>query len=308
MPDDEVGRLFQADAHVKISVVLPTLNESVMLRRTVEQFRSTLPEPSEIIVVDNGSTDGSADFLDESEFEDVVLIREPKPLGVAGARNRGFAEARGEVVVFADAHVDIPERWWQPMVAVLKNPEVGVVGPAIGVMGDPDHPAACGQRIASRSLAVRWFRRDQIEPYQVPTLGGGFMAMRRSTLLEAGAFDDGMPQWGSEDLEICLRYWLLGLEVWVAPEVIIRHYFRDTAFYEVDTIFVTHNLLRVAVLHFDGDRLASTIHALQYRPDFAKAMALTIASDAALRRAEFAERRVRDIAWLFEKFPDCCPS
>jgi GT2 family glycosyltransferase len=124
---------------------------------------------------------------------------------------------------------------------------------------------------------------------------------------QAGAFDANMPQWGSEDLEICLRYWLLGLEVWVVPQVVVRHFFRTTNGYEVDDVSVTHNLLRVAVLHLDGDRLARAISALRYRPDFGKAMALTIASDIWQRREEFAARRVRNIDWFFERFRDCSP-
>ena len=52
------------------------------------------------------------------------------------------------------------------------------------------------------------------------------MAMRHDTLKRAGAFDEGMPQWGSEDMELCVRYWLLGYEVWVVPEVTVLHYFR----------------------------------------------------------------------------------
>ena len=51
------------------------------------------------------------------------------------------------------------------------------------------------------------------------TVGGGMMAMRHETLRTAGTFDAGMPQWGSEDLELCVRYWLLGYEVWGAPAV-----------------------------------------------------------------------------------------
>ena len=67
----------------------------------------------------------------------------------------------------------------------------------------------------------------------MPTLGGGFMAMRHETLKRAGAFDEGMPQWGSEDLELCVRYWLLGYEVWVVPEVTVLHYFRNARPYGV---------------------------------------------------------------------------
>jgi len=83
----------------------------------------------------------------------------PPKIKVAGARNRGLAEARGEVIVFADSHIDVPVHWWEPIVATLNRPHVGVVGPAIGIMGKPELPAACGQRIAELNLRRPIFRK-----------------------------------------------------------------------------------------------------------------------------------------------------
>jgi glycosyltransferase involved in cell wall biosynthesis len=305
-PVQQADQLFRGDYPARISVILPAANESVMLKRTVEQFAATLPENSEVIVVDNGSTDGSADFLAEGAYESVHLIRTPDLLGVAGARNRGLAEARGEIVVFADAHLDLPVHWWQPIVCTLSRPEVGVVGPGIGVMGRPELPVACGQRIAESKLRVQWLPWKGVEPYPVPTLGGGFMAMRHDTLKQAGAFDAGMPQWGSEDLELCVRYWLLGYEVWVTPTVTVLHYFRKSNPYKVGWGAVTHNLLRVALLHFSEARIARVIDALKSKDNFAQAIAYTVESDVWQKRAEFVARRVRDDDWYFQRFADSC--
>jgi hypothetical protein len=141
---EQVEGLFRGDYPLKISVILPASNESVLLQRTVEQFAATLPEHSEVIVVDNGSTDGCSDFLLEAPCPNIHLIRTPEALGVAGARNRGLDAARGEVVVFADAHIDLPTDWWQPIVCTLNRPHVGVVGPGIGVMGKPDYRVSYG--------------------------------------------------------------------------------------------------------------------------------------------------------------------
>jgi glycosyltransferase involved in cell wall biosynthesis len=317
LPAEELESLFRGassmeDYPLRISVILPATNESVMLRRTVEQFVATLPANSEVIVVDNGSTDGCADFLAEGDFlaqgrwENVRLIRSTEPLGVAAARNRGLAEARGEVVVFSDAHMDVPERWWQPLVRTLNLPNVGVAAPGIGVMGSPDYPVSCGQRIAETNLRLEWLPLKSAEPGPVPTLGGGFMAMRHDTLKRAGAFDEGMPQWGSEDLEICVRYWLLGYEVWVVPEVTVMHYFRNARPYGVQWHLLTHNLLRVALLHFSHQRLARVASALRNHIRFGAALAQAVESDVWQKRAEFAARRVRDDDWLFEKFKDSC--
>jgi GT2 family glycosyltransferase len=181
------------------------------------------------------------------------------------------------------------------------------VGPGIGVMGRPEHPAACGQRIAEAKLRVEWLPKQGEEPYPVPTLGGGFMAMRHDTLKAAGAFDEGMPQWGSEDLEICVRYWLLGYEVWVAPAVTILHYFRKANPYKVEWGAITHNLLRVALLHLNGPRLTRVLAALKGDAKFEHALTHAVNSDVWQKRADFATRRVHDDDWYFEKFTDSCP-
>lgn len=306
LPAERMETLFRGDYPARISVILPATNESVLLRRTVEQFEATLPAGSEILVIDNGSTDGCADFLVEEPRETVELIRTSAPLGVAAARNHGLARARGEIVVFSDAHMDLPEGWWQPIADTLNQPEVGVVGPGIGVMGRPDRRAGYGQRIAEPALRLEWLPRRADEPFPVPALGGGFMAMRHDTLKRAGAFDEGMPQWGSEDMELCLRYWLMGYEAWVVPEVRVLHYFRKQRPYGAETRLLVHNLLRVALLHFNEARMGRVLTALRNKPQFGPSLALAFESDVWEKRAEFAARRVRDDDWLFDKFSDCC--
>jgi glycosyltransferase involved in cell wall biosynthesis len=305
LADEAAANLFEETYPARISVILPASNESVLLKRTVEQFEATLPANSEVLVVDNGSTDGSADFLVNQERPGVTLIQTGEPLGVVGARNRGLAQAQGEVVVFADAHIDIPCHWWQPIVAALNQPNVGVVGPGIGVMGEPMLPVAYGQRIiADPVLRVEWLSKQSEEPYPVPTLGGGFMAMRHDILKQAGAFDAGMPQWGSEDLELCLRYWLLGYEVWTVPAVTILHYFRQANPYKIEGNAVIHNLLRAALLHFNQERIARVVAALKADANFDQALAYAVDSDVWQQRVALAGRRVWDDDWLFEKFKD----
>jgi glycosyltransferase involved in cell wall biosynthesis len=319
VPAGEALALFRATSPLRVSVVLPSCNEAAYLQRTVEQFRATLPGRSEIVVVDNGSTDGSSDFLlngtvqpadgqprlveagDGPDGVAISLVRHAEPLGVAGARNRGLELTRGEVIVFADAHVDVPPGWWPPLVATLNRPAVGIVGPSFGIIGATNQGTSHGQRIADTKLRVEWLprRSESEEPYPVPTLGGGFLALRREVVEVSGGFDGSMRQWGSEDLELCLRLWLFGYEAWVVPEVEIPHYFRKQSPYEVDWKNAIQNLIRTAFLHLNQERLTRFLHAMSDHPQYARALALCVESDVWWRRHELRRRRVHDDDWYF---------
>src|SRR5689334_17060418 len=104
--ESEAAGLFADDWPVRISVILPACNEAGLLQRTFELMVVSLPARSEIVVVDNGSSDGCADFLADaadcpadriprlievagrSDLA-VYLARYPDPLGPAGARIAG---------------------------------------------------------------------------------------------------------------------------------------------------------------------------------------------------------------------------
>src|SRR5260370_1455603 len=113
----------------RISAVVIARNEGLNLRSTVENLWTTLPPGSEIVVVDDGSTDGCSDFL-ERPPAGIRRLRSAD-LGVARARNWGAHVTSGDVIVFADAHIRLPPQWWKPLVALLERPRIGAVAPCI---------------------------------------------------------------------------------------------------------------------------------------------------------------------------------
>jgi len=286
----------------RISVVVASLNEGRNLRRTLRSLVPTLPEHSEILVVDDGSTDGSADFL-AGAGNGCRVIRS-NHLGSAGARNYGASKAGGDVIVFADAHVTVQPGWWKPMLELLEDRSVGAVAPAVSDMADADCKGF-GVRWQGPDLETEWLPKKKRTPYQVPILPGCCFAIRRQTFEEAGGFEPGTIRWGSEDAELSLRLWLMGLELWLTPQIVVAHLFRRRHPYQVEWSWVLHNKLHLAFVHFGAPRISRVVDALRRHEDFPAALALTVESGAPARRAAIGARRVRDDAWFFRKFgPD----
>ena len=287
-----------------LSVIIISLNEGESLRRTVDNLRDTQPQQTEIIVVDDGSTDGSVSFLIDG-YPGVTLLRPAERLGVARARNFGARHAKGDVLVFSDAHVLTPEGWSGPLLDLLARPETGAVAPAIGMMQSAAaESTGYGQKWCDASLAVAWLGRQSDEPYPVPLLCGCFLALRRDVFTEIGGFDSGMVLWGAEDSELSIRLWTLGYECWVAPEVNVQHAFRAQFPYEVKWEPVLHNRLRLASTHFGPRRLLRVVDRLKQYDEFAAASVRLLTGDLAARTSALRSARRYDDDWFFGKFPN----
>jgi glycosyltransferase involved in cell wall biosynthesis len=284
---------------VSCSVVIISLNEGESLRRTVDNMLATLPPASEVIVVDDGSSDGSADFLDSSY--PVTLLRPSERLGVSGARNYGAGHARGRILVFSDAHVIAPDGWYETLAELLTRPEIGAVAPAVSMM-QPGGSIGYGQKWRDAGLGVEWLGCRGVEPYAVPLLCGCFLALRREVFLSIGGFDPGMILWGAEDCELSIHLWSLGYECWVAPQVVIQHAFRAQFPYQVKWAPVLHNRLRLASVHFGARRLARVLDRLKPYNEFAEAAARLLVGDIGDRCSRIRAVRQRHDDSFFQRF------
>ena len=97
----------------RISVVVISRNEGNELCRTVENYDHTLPAGAEILVIDDGSVDGSVDQVRGRRGR--IGIHRVENFGVARARNLGAAKSRGDVIMYSDAHLRLQPDWWRPM-------------------------------------------------------------------------------------------------------------------------------------------------------------------------------------------------
>jgi GT2 family glycosyltransferase len=281
-------------------VIVPSRDEGPHLRRTVHAVLATMPSDGEVVVVDDASTDGSADFIGE-RYPAVRLLRMETNVGPSAARRRGAEAATGDMLVFSDAHVTPQPGWFEAFSDALEDDGVGAVGPA---MGDAENPQLYGFGATWRlpKLHLYWLEYRSPRPHEVPLLGGAFVAMRRDVHDECGGFDDGLLGWGAEDSELCVRLWMLGYSCLVVPAVAVAHRFRTDFSYAVDMALIVHNYLRLAFVHLDGERLERVVDHYRRHPGADRALALLAGGDTYERRAEMQARRCHDDAWFVERF------
>jgi glycosyltransferase involved in cell wall biosynthesis len=278
---------------VKISVIVVTRNEGAELHRTVENLRDTLPGRAEIVIVDDGSTDGST-----ARYRRRI---QASGLGVAKARNLGAAHATGGLLIFADAHIRLGRSWWKPLAEVLEDPRIGAAAPAVTHL----HRIAAsgyGLRFTGPDLDARWIGVRPGAPAGAPIVPGCCLAMRAETFRAVGGWDGGLRHRGGTDNEMSVRIWLLGYEAVVHPDVRARHLFRGESPYPVGWPEYLHNRLRLAFAHLSPQRIAKVVGALHRHPAFGEATALLVEGNISRRRLEMLARRKRTDDEYFERF------
>lgn len=194
---------------MRIAVVIPLYNKKDTLLRCLASVRAQTRRPDEVVVVDDGSSDGGADLVAAAPHEDLRLVRQANG-GVSAARNRGVAEARADWVAFLDADDE-----WHPdflqLASRAATPEVGVVFTNLRLSTS---------RAAWMAGALDERGRDYFA-FFVANRGHGMSAssvlVRREVLLRAGGFPAGRTH--GEDLDTWTR---LAWETRVAyvPEVL----------------------------------------------------------------------------------------
>ncbi|GAA1971182.1 hypothetical protein GCM10009776_37710 [Microbacterium deminutum] len=253
----------------------------------------------EVIVVDDGSTDDSTVRYRRRPDPRLRILR-GSGLGVAKARNLGAQHARGEFVVFLDAHCQVSADWLDRFALALAEPDVALVSPCFTRLREPE-PRGCGIFFGDAGLEQHWFEpRDSDTAYDVPLNIGACQALRRDVFDGLGRYDMGFTSWGFEDVELCLRAWLFGWRVQADPIATVAHQFRDARGYDVDDQDVVYNFVRMLALHFDEPELSVILAARGPNPNIAGALERITVDGTLQQRHRYDEMRLRPARWFFQ--------
>jgi GT2 family glycosyltransferase len=219
-----------------LSIVILTWNSRTLLESCLAALpAATAPLATEVIVVDNGSRDGTTEML--AGRRDVATIVNPTNRGVAPARNQGLRAAGGEFVAVLDVDTEAAPGSFTALVARLRAaPEVGLVGPKL-VDRDGGLQYSCRRfptlvdkvcrRLPARvgralvdDVELRWW--DHAGVREVDYVIGACQVMRRAALDEVGLLDEHI-FYGPEDVDLCLRMHRAGWHVEYVPQAVVMH-------------------------------------------------------------------------------------
>ncbi len=225
-PDPSQG---ESPGTVPVSIIIPVFNNLELTRNCLASiWRHTPADLYELIVVDNGSTDGSGAFFHhQAQAARLRCLSNPVNLGFAKACNQGARAARGELLLFLNNDTLVTPGWLEALVDILrKDPDVAAAGAKLLYPDDTvQHAGVVFNERGAVYHLYRHFHRDhpavnKERDFQVVT--GACLLIRKTIFMQAGLFDEGF-QNGFEDVDLCLRVRQLGYRIRYTPRSVLYH-------------------------------------------------------------------------------------
>lgn len=211
----------------RVSVIIPHWNGRQHLHDCLTSLRQQTFADHEVILVDNGSTDGSQEYV-RSEFPEVILVELGENRGFTGACNAGYAASRGEFVCLLNNDTETDPQWTEVLVDTFeRHPRAGIVAGKMLLFDQRDHFHTAGDYYRVNGIPGNrgvWQadhgQYDREEP--VFSACGGAAAYRRAMVDQIGFLDDAF-FFSCEDIDLAWRAHLAGWEVIYAPGAIVYH-------------------------------------------------------------------------------------
>lgn len=218
-------------ALAEVSVVVVNYNSGPWLKRCVRALRRAAEDVPTIVVVDNASSDGSADEV--ADLPQLQLLRQAQNLGFARGVNLGVAATHTPYVLIHNPDcLIVPDNLLRLLAVLARQPAAAMVsGRVFDMCGSEQRGSRRRLPTPQRALAEWWGRpggldlSQQAPPAQaeaVEAVSGACMLVRRSAFDAVGGMDEGYPM-HFEDLDLMWRLQQAGYQIWLEPQVAISH-------------------------------------------------------------------------------------
>ena len=308
---------------MRASIAIASHNEGDLLWKTVRScLETTEGLDVEVVVADDASTDGSVEEL-RRRYPHVKADVAPARLGVSPTKDRAGRMSSGDVILFLDAHCKPEPRSVERLIRDVEECEGdAVITPKVAVL-DVDSWSCKTDQVGYGFLTelswfdTRWIGRDQLKEVngprgraylRQPSVIGCCVALSRDLYEKLWGFDPYMKTYGSEDIDLGLKSWLMGHPVYLDEEVTIGHRFRgDFATYEVPNPHQLLNQMRMARKNFTEPTWENWLRRNQKRyvePVWQTGVELFEASRATVERERdyLMKSRKHDEFWYAEEF------
>lgn len=210
---------------MKTSIIILTYNQLALTKQCLDSiFQYTHHENVEIIVVDNGSTDGTVDALKSNPAVKTIFNQEN--LGFAKGCNQGAEIASGETLLFLNNDTIVTRHWLDAMLNLLySHPKIGMVGPVSNyVSGAQQIPVTYTDLDGLPSFAEQYCKEQRGKSKLTLRLVGFCLLVKREVFEKIGGFDERFVLGNFEDDDLCLRALQAGYQLRIACDSFVHHH------------------------------------------------------------------------------------
>ena len=248
----------------KISVIIVNWNGKRLLSGCLDGLRQQIYQPSSIILVDNGSDDGSVDFV-KRNYPEVKIVALSKNLGFATANNYALKTVQTKYVALLNNDAAPHPLWLNNLVDALENyPEAGFAASKMLFYDDPETIDRAGDAYSRAGTGLLRGRGESVSNYNKPEWIFGACAgaalYRTLMLKDIGLFDEDFFLL-YEDVDLSFRAQLKGYKCLYVPEAIVYHKASSSVIYDSPiSVYYSHrNLEWVYIKNMPSNLILKTI-------------------------------------------------
>lgn len=212
---------------MKTSIIALTFNGLELNKKCINSILKNTDGNFELIIVDNASSDGTADYLSLLSDKRIGVISNKKNVGFARGNNQGAKKAEGEILVFLNNDTEVTGGWLKSLQNALDSGDVGIAGSKLLYLdGKIQH---AGVVFSHKGMPRHIYRRfdsnfppaNKEKEYQAVT--GACLAIKKEIFDRVGGFDEKYVN-GLEDVDLCFKVKKSGFKVMYCPKSVVVHY------------------------------------------------------------------------------------